>query len=495
MKRFEYDWKRTVPGRAGTVSEVLRMHKNSEEAAAVTLERSICYRELLSDASKVVSGLRKEGIMPGTPVAVLMEPGIDYVTAAAAAMLGNYIYVPMTKLWPEDRRRTVAGECGAAVILTEEKIREYLKLPDERTDLLPAEAGPAETDPCAFLYTSGSTGTPKGAVLSHRMVLAMVFARENVEVLQLDDRYMRYMLMYNMSFAATAAMLFSNLLCGRTSVILSDAELSSVDAIAYRIARDRVEWITFTISGLMRYLENPAFHKAAGGIAGVCLNGETVTPAAAARLWEKLPGIRIFDTYGATEMFGVAQRIFTGAEEPVWKAWPTIEVHIMDEKLKELAPGETGELMLGGISPEDGYYLADSRLTDEKYIVPEPSGRLYRTGDAALKNDDGSFRLAGRMDHMIKIHGLRMEPEEIENVMGSTPGILQAAVTVREVKGKPVLCGFYTAEEDIPEKRIREHIAGSLPYYMIPAFIRRISEMPVNASGKLQRTALNEIRL
>lgn len=495
MKKFEYNWKKTVPGGLGTVGEVLMLLKDSETEAAITLENSISFRELLADASKVVSCLRKEGIEPGAPVAVLMDPGIGYVTAAAAAMLSNYIYVPMTLLWPEDRIRAVAEECGAAVILTEEKLKALLEQPEDGCEAAFSGPVPAETDPCAYLYTSGSTGTPKGAVLSHRMVLGMVFSRENVEVLQQNDTYERYMLMYNMSFAATSGMMFANLLIGRTSVILSEKELTSIDAIAARIIRDKVEWISFTISGMIRYMENPVFAQASKGITGVCLSGEAVTPIMAEELRKKIPGIRIFDTYGATEMFGVAQRIFTGPQEPDWKIWPTTAIYIMDEDMNELPAGETGELMLGGISPEDGYYLADSQLTDERYMVHETLGRLYRTGDAAIKTADGTFRLAGRMDNMIKIHGLRMAPEEIENVMGGTPGILQAAVTVREVRGKQVLCGFYTADGDIPEVLIRTHIAENLPYYMIPAFIRRIPEMPVNVSGKLQRSALKEIEI
>jgi len=165
--------------------------------------------------------------------------------------------------------------------------------------------------------------------------------------------------------------------------------------------------------------------------------------------------------------------------------------YVVDENLRLLPDGEKGELLIGGIGVAQGYYKQSS-LTKEKFVVDPfypDLGRVYRSGDLVLKDRYGDFEFFGRIDFQIKINGQRVEPGEIENSLLKIESIKRAAV----IYEKNILYAFIENSSQIEENSIVELLKRQLPIYMIPSKYLFLSEMPLNSSGKIDRTSLKQL--
>ncbi|WP_029946625.1 condensation domain-containing protein, partial [Bacillus subtilis] len=156
--------------------------------------------------------------------------------------------------------------------------------------------------------------------------------------------------------------------------------------------------------------------------------------------------------------------------------------------------GAAGELCISGAGLARGYYkqqeLTQKAFSDHPFLEGE---RLYRTGDAGRFLPDGTIEYIGRFDDQVKIRGYRIELREIETVLRQAPGVKEAAVLARDVSAEEKeLVAYIVPEKGNSLPDLYQHLAGTLPSYMIPASIINISRMPLTSSGKLDRFALPE---
>ncbi|HEX6199795.1 MAG TPA: condensation domain-containing protein, partial [Thermoanaerobaculia bacterium] len=224
--------------------------------------------------------------------------------------------------------------------------------------------------------------------------------------------------------------------------------------------------------------------------------GETLPGELAAR-WSR--GRRLLDAYGPTEttVCATAGRYRPGEARPsIGRAIAGVRTAVVDPGLGPLAPGEAGELVVGGAGLARGY-LGRPALTAERF-VPDPldgaapGGRLYRTGDLARELPDGRLDFLGRMDHQVKIRGHRVEPGEVEAALAAHPAVRAAAVVARPgPSGEPRLLAYAVAP-DAPAGELRAYLASRLPRYLVPAALVRLDGMPLLPSGKVDRAALPE---
>ena len=176
----------------------------------------------------------------------------------------------------------------------------------------------------------------------------------------------------------------------------------------------------------------------------------------------------------------------------IGKPLANTQIYILDKNRKPLPIGVAGELCISGDGVGKGY-LNRPELTAEKFISnPFIEGKtMYCTGDLARWREDGEIEYLGRIDTQVKIRGLRIELGEIESVMSSFNGIrMTAATDKRDENGRQYLVGYYTADSDIDEKALRQHLSAKLPKYMVPNYFVHLDEMPMTASGKTNRKNL-----
>jgi acyl-coenzyme A synthetase/AMP-(fatty) acid ligase/acyl carrier protein len=238
-----------------------------------------------------------------------------------------------------------------------------------------------------------------------------------------------------------------------------------------------------------------------GQVREVLTGGDVVSAAAVRRVREEYPGTVLVDVYGPTEttLFATYYRVRPGSSldegVPIGRPMDGLRVYVLDDALRPVGPGTTGELHIAGAGLARGY-LNRPGLTAERFTAcpfGPPGERMYRTGDLVRWRADGQLIFVGRADDQVKVRGFRIEPAEIEAVLARRPEVRRAAVVVREDRpGDKRLVGYVVpaAGAAVDPAALRGATAEVLPDYMVPATVMVVDGFPLTPNGKLDRKAL-----
>jgi len=176
---------------------------------------------------------------------------------------------------------------------------------------------------------------------------------------------------------------------------------------------------------------------------------------------------------------------------PIGKPVDNTQLLILDKACNLLPIGASGELHISGVLVGKGY-IKREELTKEKFINNKyyKCDTMYKTGDLAKWLPDGNIEYLGRIDHQVKIRGLRVELGDIEAAILKYPLMLNSVVTVFEHLGEKYLCGYFTAKEKINITQLKAELLKQLPDYMVPSYFMQLESMPLNHNGKIDRKKL-----
>lgn len=485
MKRENYD----VFLHCQTIPEALQTYSHSDRAAIICGEESITYRRLIADARKLALSLRGMGVNRGDRILVNLSWGTSPILAILAILYAGASYIVVNRGWPQERLSYILRDADVKLILDDEKLCELLSLNCEGD--LPVLRG---EDEFAVYYTSGSTGQPKGCVLHHQTFYHLVRPlRENVHARVTMERCERVFFDGVLFFVGPCADIFVTLVCGKTLILATKEELTNPECAAERMLREGVDAIGVTPSLLSTRLPNETFRQACRSVRRILLGGEAPDSASLKELASMTDGC-ILNTYGATEVLMVTADFVSAQEEiRIGQAVEGSRLLVLSPEGSPVPPETEGEICIGGVPAQLGYYLGDPVLTAQKYTQYENLGRVYHTGDRGIRHADGTVSVLGRTDNMKKIHGQRVELEEIERCLESIPGIIRAAADVRGEEPNTVLCAWYIARQPLEEEALRERLSQRLPSYMVPQRLQAAEDFPKNRHGKLDRNALPEI--
>lgn len=468
--------------------------------------RKLTYAELDRQANRIAWSLRVRGVKRGTLVGLYDRKSCNLFAAMLGVLKAGAGYVPVDPKFPVERIEDIFEDAGVRAIVTStefaggmKKSRANLLLLDRHEreiDLrpswpLPAATGENHEHALAYvIYTSGSTGRPKGVMLEHMNAVAFVRTLRSIYKITADDRIYQG---FSIAFDASVEEIWAAFSLGGTLVVApDDVARSPADAAEFITANDLSYFSTVPTFLSMMEAELPTVRL-------LVLGGEVCPPELVAR-WVK-DGRRLLNTYGPTETAVVATYAECVPGEPVTigKALPGYKTYVLDERLNRVAPGEAGELVIGGNGVARGY-LNRIELTAEKFVAnpfQEDAGaapRLYRTHDLVRETEDGSLHFMGRIDDQIKIRGFRVELSEIEAVLLEQPTIRAAAVRVVQAGGLPELAAYVVSDQGdaLDRTRVAEALRARLPDYMVPKYLDVLPEMPQLTSGKADRKRLPE---
>ncbi|MFJ6619998.1 amino acid adenylation domain-containing protein [Kitasatospora sp. NPDC091335] len=446
------------------------------------------------------------GVTAETPVALLMERSAELVVAVLAVLKAGGAYVPLRQGDPVDRLRQVASLAGTGLVLTDQEntgraaelgTGPVVTVDDDGPG--PSAAGaelprqvPGER--LAYLmHTSGSTGTPKGVAVTHRDVLELAHDRSFA-----GDAHRRVLVHSPHAFDASTYELWVPLLSGGTAVVAPPGDLDT-EVLGKLVAEHGVTGLWLT-SGLFQLVADEA-PDALAGVREVWTGGDVVPAASVRRVMAACPGTAVVDGYGPTETTTFAVRHRLPAGGPVPDAVPigtpldNTRLLVLDPGLRPVPPGTAGELHIAGAGLARGYWRRPG-LNAERFVADPygPAGsRMYRTGDLVRWTPEGTLDYLGRADEQVKLRGFRIEPGEIEAVLGRHPDIAQAVVTVQEPRpGDKRLVACLVAERgtDPSPAVLRAHVAAELPDYMVPGAFLLLDALPLTGNGKVDRRAL-----
>jgi HIP---CoA ligase len=345
-------------------------------------------------------------------------------------------------------------------------------------------------DPSDILFTSGTTGSPKGVVMTHGRTLSVATDWVAMTGLAADDRYLMVNPYFHM-FGLKGGILA----CVAAGAAMLPEAVFDVDRVLARVGEERVTVLPGPPTLYPSILDHP-------GVGGYDLSSLRVAVTGAAdipvelirRIHEELPFSVIVSGYGLTEG-GTATSTapddeFEAIATTVGRPRPGFEVRVVGEGGIDVASGEAGEVLLRGASVMLNY-LDDAESTA---AALSPDGWL-KTGDLGLVDADGRLRIVGRVKDMFIVGGFNAYPAEIENALLRHPDIRQAAVIgvpderLGEVGMAFVVLapGTATTGADIIAWS-RQQMAN----YKVPRAVEIVSELPLNATGKVQKDLLRE---
>ncbi|MCD0447744.1 amino acid adenylation domain-containing protein [Actinocorallia sp. API 0066] len=431
------------------------------------------------------------GAAPGTLVALTLPPGPDYLVAVLAVLKSGAAFVPIDPAYPESRIEYILADSGVAVVVTAEDVAASASVPPSR----PSVAVSPE-DRCYVIYTSGSTGAPKGVVLRHRGVVNNLFDLNVGFGVGPGDSVLA---LSSPSFDMSVYEFLGVPGAGGT-VVLPEPEL----------ARDPAHWAELvTEHGITVWNSAPALLKlfldqVEGAVEDppaslrlAILGGDWVPVTLPDRLRALAPGLEFVVLGGATEASIHSIVYPVGEVDPAWASIPygrpmaNQTAYILDAHGEPVPVGVPGELHLGGIGVGLGY-LGRPELTAEKFVKWRGK-RLYRTGDRARWRPDGVIELLGRIDFMVKVNGVRIEPGEVEAVLRSHPAVAEAVVVAKnDAAGDRQLVGYLVADSAVDPEEVRAHARGVLPQGMVPSRLVVLDALPLSPNGKVDRRALTD---
>jgi amino acid adenylation domain-containing protein len=496
-----------------------RVRRTPDAPAVVYGDTELTYAELNRRANRLAHRLLAAGVGEGATdgdaaVGVLMDRTDHLVVATLAVLKAGAAYVPVDPKLPPARVRMIMTETGARVLLTDTVLADgdavHAEAAAGTTVLVAERPAPHEpevpdTDPglpvsveslMYVMFTSGSTGRPKGVGVTHRNVVQLGLDR------CWDADHHRRMLVHSAyGFDASTYELWVPLLHGGCLVV-APGDGADVAELARTVVRHRVTAAYFTM-GLFHIMADEGLDTLAR-LREVWTGGDVASPVALQRVLTHCPDTVVVHSYGPTEAtFASHHQRFatTGGDRELpgvflGRAMDNTSVYVLDERLRPVPPGATGEMYLAGSHLARGY-LRRSALTSERFVAdpfdPDGGGRMYRTGDLVSWTADGELRFLGRADGQVKLRGFRIEPGEIEAAFAAHPAVGQAAVLVREDRpGDKRLVAYVVAQQGaaLDETELRAAVARALPAHMVPSAVLVLDRLPLTVNGKLDRAAL-----
>jgi amino acid adenylation domain-containing protein len=457
----------------------------------------LTYRELARRAERLAGRLWDAGVRPGDVVGVHLPRSASVVVALLAVLRLGAAYLALDHRDPAVRRATILADAAVRTVVT---VPEWAAALPEGSDAVCAEEE-STTDPPATVvareqvayvaYTSGSTGRPKGVRVPHRAVARLVLDADYLRIGP-DDVFLHYA---PTAFDAATLEIWGPLLNGARLVVPPpDLPTTGLGPLV-RAEGVTVLWLT---AGLFHQVVDAGLDDLRG-LRHLLAGGDALSVPHVNRALAALPGTVLVNGYGPTEntTFTCCHRVtepVRGSTVPIGTPISGTTAHVLDTRLRPVAPGATGQLYTGGLGVAHGY-LADPALTAARFVADPfgpPGTRMYCTGDVVRRLPDGVLDFVGRADRQVKIRGFRVEPAEVESAIAALPDVTAAAVVVQQgPSGDRRLAAFVVGP--VSSLEIRQQLAAVLPEYAIPAFIASRDTLPLTTNGKVDRRELERL--
>ena len=478
-----------------------------DKTAVIACGVSLTFRELNENANKIANHLLDMDLSIEQMVGVMLPRTVDVYAARQGILKAGGAFLPIDPEYPDERisyimedsraefiltteamaneRRALLQKLSAKVLVIEELLAEGGNTKNPKVDIRPENL-------CYCIYTSGSTGKPKGVMIEHRNLVNYVDDNPyNVEA----QSYV-YNATVSLAFAAITFDVSILEECiplyhGITVCMANEEEIHNPLALSRLILENGVDMMTCTPSFLINIIDMPEMKKALSQIKVFNVGAEAFPEA----LYDKIMALgtdaMTYNGYGPTETtIGCAFDQVTGDKITIGKPMANIKMVMIDQYQNLLPAGVPGELLIVGNGVGRGY-VGKPEMTADKFIRFE--GRnAYRSGDLAKWNHHGKIEFMGRMDNQVKLRGLRVELDEIENVMNQYPTVKSSVVLVKEKDSNQFLCGYFVAESQVEKQNLTCFMQKYLTPYMVPSVLMQLPELPLTNNGKVNKRALPE---
>ncbi|WP_370937903.1 amino acid adenylation domain-containing protein [Amycolatopsis sp. cg13] len=469
--------------------------EHADRLAVSSPGKDLTYAELRQRVEALRGYLAEAGVRAGDRVGVALEPSADFSATVLALLAIGAVYVPIDAMNPRGRIEAIIEDADLRCVVCDAtttgiapgaECRLPVEAPVPASLPEPARGG---NEVAYLMYTSGSTGKPKGVLITHDNILGFIRNVRTLFELSPADRVLGYA---SCGFDVSVFEMFGALLSGASLHVVPSVMRLSMAEVQQFLEEHRVT-VTDLPPSVMKLLDpGPLNDLRIVFVGGEAFSHELV------RAWGK--GRRIFNGYGVTEC--TVTSVVEELEEPLPAAGLPIGgpmdnhvAYVLDEHNRPVPQGVIGQLALGGVGLTPGYWRRDED-NREKFVPdpvgPDPSARVYLTGDLVRHNGDGRLVYVGRRDRQVKINGVRIEVGEIESVLRAAEGLRNVYVRVRQDGDQKRIVAYCATggARQASESSLRDYCRKRLVSTMQPSTFVLLDELPINGSGKIDERAL-----
>ncbi len=492
------------------------MNERPDELAVVCGEDSLTWTELDHKTKLVADQVRERGVEPGHRVVVCLPRSVELVVAILAIQRAGASYVPIDVSYPSARIELLVEQSGASVGIVGTGFEAIVDTAITVDEIIADNAGPSDTiddwilsqgTEAYVIFTSGSTGEPKGVAVNHGQLAASTnarfqFYRDGAALVSaskapdkngppLSERLVdRFLMVSSPAFDSSIVGLFWTLADGGTIHLPTEKQTHDIDALIDLLVGSGVSH-TLMVPTLYQAIltrRNATKSEAANWPSQIIVAGEPCPPTLVELHAESVQNSRLTNEYGPTEstVWSNAHHCRPGSPVPIGPPIPGAWVAVVAPNGVPTPTGVIGELVVGGAGVTGGY-INQAEETASRFAEHGTRGPFFRTGDAAVIADETVFFL-GRTDNQMSVNGVRIEPEEIEQVLSQVSGVSAAVVVAAD--SRPVA----TLLAELPAEVVRDAMAAAAtkadPTSGLEVELRRAAQDGQVSSGRNENIRL-----
>ena len=465
-----------------------QVNKTPNRIALIFGDKKYTYKELQDKVNKLAYYLHNLG--NNEVIGILMDRNANLIISMLAILKSGAGYLPIDPTYPVERIKYIIEDSNVNIILTESKYKDNIPvkavLVDDKDNYKKYKdfKNTKNPDSLAYMiYTSGSTGKPKGVMVKERGVVNFICGMSN----RMPLKDLTIVSITTMCFDIFAFESLLPLCTGMQVIMASNEEQNNPILLNDLCLKNNVDVIQTTPSKFKLLMTDNLPYL--GKLKIISLAGEPF-PLDLLKNIKKVTKARIYNMYGPTETtIGSTLKDLTDTNKiNIGEPMPNTHVFVLDNDMNFVPYNVPGMLYIGGDGVSIGYKNRPE-LTSEKYIE-YGTERIYNSGDLVKLLPNGELECLGRADFQVKVHGLRIELGEIESDICNYKGVKSAVVTVKNVEGRDILCGYFVADGRVSLSLLRKSLAKKLPNYMVPSYLVQLETFSYTPNGKIDRKVL-----
>lgn len=482
-------------------NNVVKKYANS--VSVMCNNSSITYKELDELSDKLATLLLEKGVNPQDVVGICMNRSIELLISIWATLKVGAIYMPMYVNYPVDRLNYMVKNSNCSLIITNSIMNEildfdinkivlnnYSTLMSNDINLAKFNYYPHEDDLAYIIYTSGSTGRPKGVQITHKNLINFIysFSKSFVKI----DNNDTFLASTNISFDVSIFELFLSILNGSKLVLYNEEYITDIINYTNTIINNNITMLYIPpniLNDVYAILKDSSCVKINKLLVGV----EGIKKSTLNKFYSINDDMIIVNGYGPTETTICATALVYEKDfsddnyVSIGKPLHNNNIYILS-KFNTLQPvGVLGELCISGYGVGKGYINDPSQNTSHFICncFDNSSKYMYKSGDLAKWNSDGTITFVGRKDNQVKLHGYRIELSEINSVIEQNPDILKSLTTIKEINSEKYIVAYFSSNENLDKNNLDLYLKTKLPFYMIPTYYIKLDNFPLTANGKI----------
>ncbi|MBU8567933.1 amino acid adenylation domain-containing protein [Virgibacillus pantothenticus] len=483
-----------------------------DHVAVVSNHEQISYKELNERSNRLANLLQKKVTKDKQTIGIVAEKSCELVVAILAVLKAGCAYLPIDPKAPINRIQYIMNDSKMETLLVDQKsahiefygnkiiLNTNEEYSEKETNLITKTT---PKDIAYVMYTSGSSGEPKGVKIPIMAVNNFISGASKKFQMNFtpEDNCLS---IANIMFDVSVCELFLPLLNGAKLTLSSDQEIIyNTEKLSKFITDQEITFAYIPPSLLNGVYKELRVAKDKVKLNKLLVGVEPIRHKVLNQYLKLNKNMLIVNGYGPTETT-ICSSMYNYTYSNEFEKYVSIgspmqntKIYIVDHQGRPQPIGIPGELWIAGDGLSMGY-LNNEKLNYEKFVTSSyiQESRIYRTGDQARWNSDGTIEFLGRLDNQVKINGYRVQLGEIENKLMKKTNIEEAVVLVKDKEnGSKIIIAYIVCHDVMNFEQLKDNLYEELPPYMIPAHIIRVDKIPLTQNGKVNKRELLAIEV